>query len=161
VRNDGRTFVVRWDSGYETEHYLALESRCQKPIVPEVQGVEAANMPTIRNLTPHPLILHTPGGVVTLPPDGPAVRCAPPQSSQDETTRLPCPVYRQGPLGAPVGLPEALPGVFLVVSLPVLMHPSLAGRRDVLAPGTGPTDGALRDASGAIAGVTRLVGRDD
>jgi hypothetical protein len=166
IRNDGQVFAVRWDCGITTEHPLPEEvarsaAHCQKRIVPAVQGEKDAHMPTIRNLTPHPLTLHTPGGVVTLPPDGPAVRCAPPQSFQDATTGLPCPVYRQGPLGAPVGLPEALPGVFLVVSLPVLMHPSLAGRHDVLAPGTGPTDGALRDSSGAIIGVTRLVGRED
>jgi hypothetical protein len=30
-------------------------------------------------------------------------------------------------------------------------------RPDVLAPGTGPNDGAIRDASGRIVAVTRLV----
>jgi hypothetical protein len=118
-------------------------------------------MATLRNLTPHPLHLHTPGGIVTVPPDGLVVRCASPEASRDERTGLPCPVYRQGPLGAPARLPTPSPGVFLVVSLPVLLHPILAGRRDVLAPGTGPADNAVRDAKGMVVGVTRLVGRAD
>lgn len=58
--------------------------------------------------------------------------------------------------GAPTGLPEPTPGVHYVVSLPVLM--ALAGqRRDLLAPGTGPEDGAIRTPDGQIFAVTRLV----
>lgn len=118
-------------------------------------------IPTPRNLTPHPLTLRTAAGDAVIPPSGTVARCAPPAASEDVSTGLAVPVFRAGPLGDPVGLPDPQPGVFLIVSLAVLTHPKLAGRRDVLAPGTGPADGAIRDAEGRVVAVTRLVGRVD
>ena len=39
----------------------------------------------------------------------------------------------------------------------VLAHPSVAGRSDVVGPGTGPADGAIRNEKGQIVAVTRLI----
>lgn len=40
--------------------------------------------------------------------------------------------------------PEPQENVVYIVSLMVLQHPSMAGRADVIAPATGPKDGAIR-----------------
>lgn len=45
-------------------------------------------------------------------------------------------------------LPEPQNGVVFIVSLICLMHPACDGRGDVVAPGTGPDDGCVRDADG-------------
>lgn len=55
------------------------------------------------------------------------------------------------------------PAVVYLVSLVVLSHPSVAGRSDVFAPATGPSDGAVRypaghPQAGQVEAVTRLVG---
>jgi hypothetical protein len=55
-----------------------------------------------------------------------------------------------------VGLPEPQPGVIFVTSAIVAEAATKAGRRDVLAPGTGPNDGAIRE-NGQVVAVTRLV----
>ena len=114
---------------------------------------------SIRNLTPHPITLRLPDGSdIILPPDpaGPA-RCAP--GATEVTDRgLPVPVAIQGPAGPVVGLPAPVDGVYLLVSGMVLSHADCAGRSDVLAPGTGPADGAIRE-GGQIVAVTRLVAR--
>lgn len=49
------------------------------------------------------------------------------------------------------GLPEAAPGVFLVVSAPVASHPSLVGRSDILVPNR-----ILKDQAGRIVGCESL-----
>jgi hypothetical protein len=57
------------------------------------------------------------------------------------------------------GLPPFLPpeeGIFFIVSALVGAHMSVRGRGDVLVPGTGPRDGAIRDNKGHIVAVTRL-----
>lgn len=65
------------------------------------------------------------------------------------------PTVRTG-YGAVVGLPDPVDGVAYVVSLLVLA--ALGGTRaDVLAPATGPEDGAIRDERGQVFAVTRLV----
>ena len=117
-------------------------------------------MPKLVNLTPHAIVLRLPDGKdMVLPPSGQIARCSPGLSALDEAAGLPVPVYRAGDAGPVTGLPDAVPGTVLVVSGMVLAHPALAERRDVLAPGTGPADGAIRDEAGRIVAVTRLVGR--
>jgi hypothetical protein len=111
------------------------------------------------NLTPHPITLRlADGSDLTLPVDGPAARCAPPQAHQGDEG-LPVPVARQGQPGPVVGLPAPIDGVAYIVSGMVLAHADCAGRLDVLAPGTGPADGAIRNEAGHVVAVTRLVGR--
>jgi len=52
------------------------------------------------------------------------------------------------------GLPDPQDGIIYVVSTIVAQR---AMRADVLSPGTGPSDGCIRDEQGQIAGVTRLI----
>lgn len=59
--------------------------------------------------------------------------------------------------GAVEGLPAPEPGTIFIVSALVAGRPEVAGRDDVFVPGTGPRDGAVRDANGQIYAVTRLV----
>lgn len=59
------------------------------------------------------------------------------------------------------GLPEPEEGVVYIVSLIALTQPGVAGREDVVAPATGPKDGAIRftdeERKGQIDAVTRWV----
>lgn len=112
------------------------------------------------NLTPHPIVLALQDGSrLTIPASGTVARCTPPAAQVGAEDGVPVPVARQGGPGPVQGLPDPAAGVVYIVSGMVLSHPSLAGRQDVLAPGTGPADGAIRNAAGQIEAVTRLVGR--
>jgi hypothetical protein len=53
------------------------------------------------------------------------------------------------------GLPAPADGVVYLVSLHVLM--AVQNRPDVLAPGTGPNDAPIRNESGQVVAVTRLI----
>lgn len=59
------------------------------------------------------------------------------------------------------GLPEPEENVIYIVSQIILTQPSVAGRADVVAPATGPKDGAIRyvdgPRKGQIEAVTRWV----
>lgn len=57
------------------------------------------------------------------------------------------------------GHPGTRPGTFFIVSAIVgaALHASGSTRTDVLCPGTGPADGAVRNEQGHIVAVTRLV----
>jgi hypothetical protein len=113
----------------------------------------------IVNLCPHPITVHCSG--VSIPVSGLA-RVAT-SSSQTGTLRGPpdargyvdvLPVYEIA-YGDVTGLPEPVEGTTYVVSLVVLQ--ACPERRDLVAPGTGPQDGAIRDADGKIVAVTRFV----
>jgi hypothetical protein len=56
------------------------------------------------------------------------------------------------------GLPDPADGVFYIVSGMVFASPLLDGRGDVMAPGTGPDEGAVRE-GGQVQAVTRLIAR--
>lgn len=108
----------------------------------------------IRNMTPHAV---TVCGVTYAPdPDGPA-RVDLSSALVGELDGVP--VVTSPMWGGVTGLPAPAPGVALLVSAVVLAQ--CAGRRDVFAPATAPTDGVLRDAQGRIVGVTRLVAAPD
>jgi hypothetical protein len=109
------------------------------------------------NLTPHDIAIRTETGTITIPSSGQA-RCVPGEMTVENLDGMPCPVARYGDLGPVLGLPGPIDGVAFIVSAVVLAHPSVAGRTDVFAPGTGPADGAIRD-GGRVVAVTRLVGR--
>jgi hypothetical protein len=131
---------------------------------------------TILNLTPHPISLRNPEGVtVTLPPSAP-------KGGEPRVGNPPGGVIEDHPLAGIVAvhspdiagdvenLPSPAPGVFLVVSGMVGEALRVRGisRPDVLVPGTGPNDGAIREPallpnawaqnprSGQIVAVTRL-----
>jgi hypothetical protein len=124
-----------------------------------------ANQPTkLLNLTPHKINIRMADSVdLVLTPEPVAARVA--STSRVET---PLAVVMFGgvsiggiPVAASVtegivGLPEPQPGVIFVTSAIVAEAATKAGRRDVLAPGTGPNDGAIRE-NGQVMAVTRLV----
>lgn len=109
------------------------------------------------NLTPHPVVFRTSQGVdVVLPPSGRVARVATsPTSPASAHEGIPVPVLPYPVYGAIDDLPRPRAGHRYIVSLIVLAQ--CHGRGDVYAPGTGPQDGAIRDAEGRIVAVTRLV----
>ena len=111
----------------------------------------------IRNLTPHTIVVRAADGsdISFAPdPDGPARVGSTP--GEDVTPAgAPCPVYSAHRWGVVEGLPAPEEGVLLVVS--ALVAARVPTRDDVVSPGTGPSDGAVRDAGGRIVAVTRLV----
>lgn len=109
------------------------------------------------NLTPHAIVLQTQDGErVTVPPSGTIARVATTPGELGTIPGVPVPVANPTTFGEVEGLPAPQDGVFFIVS--GLVGAALRGSRpDVLCPGTGPRDGAIRDAQGRIEAVTRLV----
>ena len=111
----------------------------------------------LKNLTPHAIALHLARGeVVTLPSVGVA-RVATFPRTASSVDGLPLPVLPAPVWGAVDGLPAPQEGVVFIVSGMVLEALRGSGRSDVFAPGTGPTDGAVRNDKGQVVGVTTLV----
>ena len=111
------------------------------------------------NLTPHAIVIHHATGVVTIPPFGPVARVTTVPGPVDtiEVDGAMITVAGATRFGPVVDLPPPSDGLFYIVSALVGGHRDVAGvRQDVLVPGTGPNDGAVRDAAGKIIGVTRL-----
>jgi hypothetical protein len=110
---------------------------------------------TIINLTPHPIVLRpVTGEDITLQPSGTVARVNASPGSVEVLPGVPVPVAQPDTFGAVEGLPHPSGGVLFVVSAMVGAH--LHGRPDVLMPGTGPSDGAVRNDKGHIVAVTRL-----
>lgn len=65
-------------------------------------------------------------------------------------------VNTPAPAGEVIGLPEPDGETIYIVSSIVLTHRSVAGRDDVVAPATGPNDGAIR-VDGQVKAVTKFV----
>jgi hypothetical protein len=116
-------------------------------------------MKNLVNLTPHPLVLRSEDGrEVVIPPSGVVARVASSPGSRRDVAAapVPVPVYDAPTWGAVEGLPEPDGASLFVVS--ALVAGRCAGRSDVVSPGTGPADGAVRNEAGHIVAVTRLVG---
>ena len=113
--------------------------------------------PTLVNLTPHPMGLSVDGVVTTIPTSGSVARVSTSAGSQCGVLHG-LPVFLPPTFGAVEGLPERQDGVVYIVSLLVASGLQAAGlsRPDVVCPGTGPQDGAVRDEQGRILAVTRL-----
>lgn len=107
------------------------------------------------NLTPHTLNLHTAHGVQEVPASGQLARVRSTPELVGAVAGLP--VYRDT-FGVVEGLPAPQDGVAYLVSGLVLsaLKDAGAARPDVLAPGTGPQDGAVRNERGQVVGATRL-----
>lgn len=119
---------------------------------------------TIKNCTPHPIVLRAADGTdTTFPPacpkgqeprvmNGFGVRDA------DHPLAGIIDIFTPDTQGEVENLPPAEAGVFLVVSGMVGDALRVRGirRPDVLVPGTGPGDGAVRNDKGHIVAVTRL-----
>jgi hypothetical protein len=111
------------------------------------------------NLTPHPITLQTADGTkTTIEVSGTVARIDSSPGTPAIVAGCPVPVYSATVYGQPNGLPSpavVAPDTLFVVS--ALFAGRVPGRKDVVYPGTGPNDGAIRDAKGQIAAVTRLI----
>lgn len=111
------------------------------------------------NLTPHAIVLQIDDETLSVPPaaSGPArLKTAPSglNSIKVEGLAGSVPVAGKPQYGPIEGLPEPQPGVLYIVS--ALVGAVLGSRDDVVMPGTGPNDGAIRE-NGQVKAVTRLV----
>jgi len=112
-------------------------------------------MTKLINLTPHPLTLRDANGEDTvIPPSGAVARVAMVAGALEHVEGVPIPIAGADQPGPVQGLGEPRPGVLYIVSAMVGSY--CRGRHDVVVPGTGPADGAIRNAKGHIAAVTRL-----
>lgn len=115
-------------------------------------------MPVI-NLTPHAISTADVGGniVNTYPASGTVARCAPPKAVPADLVIDGISVVDAAATPGPVvDLPDPVDGVVYIVSGVVAGHPSVVGRTDVVAPGTGPDDNAVRNDKGHIVAVRRF-----
>lgn len=113
------------------------------------------------NLTPHRIDFQFPDGSrVEFPSEG----IARVDTIIGESTSI---VYdhREMPVTSPIiygevqGLPDPEDGVIYIVSQIVLTQPSVAGRKDIVAPATGPKDQAIRYCEGPQKGQIDAVTR--
>lgn len=114
-------------------------------------------MTTLINLTPHPITLRAATGEDTvIPPSGTVARVSSTPGALETVAGIPVPVAGVQTFGGVEGLPAPAEGTLYIVSALVLS--ALRGSRpDVVGPGTGPNDGAVRNERGHIVAVTRLV----
>jgi len=112
------------------------------------------------NLTPHPITIHDGGNVVTIAPSGTVARVATTSTEKYwiEAGHGVTPMLQVTQFGEVVDLPEPKKDTFLIVSGIVLsaLREQGSNRQDVIAPATGPKDGAIRNDAGQITGVTRF-----
>lgn len=104
------------------------------------------------NLCPHPINVRLPSGeTIEIPPSGIVARVASRPGAEDgDADGVPC--FGVVSFGEVENLPEPQDGVTFIVSGLVAGRVS---RRDVVSPGTGPNDKAIRK-DGAIVAVTRF-----
>ena len=100
------------------------------------------------NLTPHDIHIND----IVVKKSGTIARVQTSEESSGNIGNVPVVIRR---MGAPQGIPASKPGVIYIVSSMVLSALSGSGRKDVVAPDTGPT--AIRNDNGQISSVTRLV----
>ena len=110
----------------------------------------------IVSLLPHSITLRLPDGSdVEIPPSGAVARVSSTPGAVGVIDGIPVPVAGRTTFGPVTGVPIEQPGTWFLVS--GLVGAALQGRRDdVLVPGTGPDDGAVR-VDGKVVAVTRLV----
>ena len=108
------------------------------------------------NLTPHTIILRDPkGNDHAQPPSGIVARVAAIPAMAESIAGIPVPVYGRDQAGPVQGLPDAQSDTMYIVSA-IVGAQCPSRRSDVLVPGTGPADQAVRDSEGRIIAVTRL-----
>ncbi len=132
-------------------------------------------MKKIVNLTPHAIVLRINASNMAAEPDATDI-VIPPQAGADGRATPARVTSKAGPpvgdvngipiYGSPVwgpieGLLAPAEDTIYIVSFVVLGRPEVAGRGDLVQPGTGPADGAIRYGDGPQKGqvfaVTRLV----
>jgi hypothetical protein len=111
----------------------------------------------LTNLTPHAITLRSADGTDTIvPPSGTVARVSSTPGALETVAGIPVPVAGMQTFGGVEGLPAPAEGTMFIVSAMVLA--ALRGSRpDVVGPGTGPNDGAVRNEKGHVVAVTRLV----
>jgi hypothetical protein len=112
---------------------------------------------TILNLTPHTINIVDESGapMAAYEPSGTVARVDVRPGAPAGGYPFPCPVMTSDATVGVVGLPEPADGVFYLVS--GFVGAAVSGTRpDVLVPGTGPKDNALRNEKGHIVGVRCL-----
>jgi hypothetical protein len=114
------------------------------------------------NLTPHAITLQDAAGArVTIPPSGTVARVASTPGGMTghaiihATGSMRVPIFGAPTWGAVEMLPAPEADTLYVVS--ALVAARCPNREDVVSPGTGPQDGAIRGANGQIEAVTRLI----
>lgn len=106
------------------------------------------------NLTPHPLTLRAEDGThAVIVPSGVVARVTATPAALEGTLNG-VPLYGVAVFGEVEDLPEPVPDTMFIVS--GLVGGRVVGRDDVVVPGTGPKDGAVRNDAGHIVAVTRL-----
>ncbi len=107
------------------------------------------------NLTPHALVLRAADGTdTTIAPSGTVARVGTTPGAQvGELNGIP--LFSNTTFGEIEGLPAPAEGTIYIVS--GLVGGRVSGRDDVVVPGTGPQDGAIRNDKGHIIAVTRLT----
>jgi len=105
----------------------------------------------IKNLTPHPIKVRTEGKEIEFPPTGIIPRVGTIETPSQAIEGIPTVTQSMGDVE---GLPDAIYGVFLLVSAMVF---NASDRTDLIAPDTGK--GAIRDEQGKILAVTRFLRR--
>ena len=118
-------------------------------------------MTQIINLTPHAITLRTPhtslSGESTdhVFESAGVARVTSTPGQRELIDGVPVPVFGRDSFGEVIDLPAPADGVFYVVS--GMVGAALNGsRNDVLVPGTGPKDNAIRNEAGHIVAVTCL-----
>ena len=119
-------------------------------------GAEYSMETPILNKTPHNITLRTAEGDIVIPPTYPPARVSSRNPVDMHIPGIPVPIRVLPDTGVVENLPDPEDGVYLLVSIVVASHPDVRTRKDVFSPGTGPNDGAIRDARGQVLAVTRL-----
>lgn len=116
------------------------------------------------NLTPHEIVLAFGADNaerLAIPPSGTVARVSSTPGVAEQVNGVPVPVMGRQTWGAVENLPAPVEGTLYIVSAVVLGRPECLNRTDVVGPGTGPNDGAIRipdgPRKGQVEAVTRLV----
>ena len=116
------------------------------------------------NLTPHEIVLAFGADNaerLVIPVSGIIARVASTPGVAETVNGVPVPVMGRQAWGKVENLPDPVEGTLFIVSAMVLGRPECLSRTDVVGPGTGPNDGAIRyddgPRKGQVIAVTRLV----
>jgi hypothetical protein len=113
------------------------------------------------NKTPHNITLRTATGDQVIPPTYPPARVSARNPVDIHVEGVPVPIRVFPDSGVAENLPPPEDGFLYIVSIVVASHPDVRTRADVVSPGTGPNDGAIRDERGQVLAVTRLNGSSE
>ena len=116
------------------------------------------------NLTPHEIVIafgESNAERMAIPASGIVARVASTPGVAEQVNGVPVPVMGRQAWGKVENLPDPVEGTLFIVSAMVLGRPECLNRTDVVGPGTGPNDGAIRyedgPRKGQVIAVTRLV----